>query len=201
MFGWTLFSKTKTDDMPKFLVVGLGNIGSEYRNTRHNIGFDVVDHIAQEKEVSFETLRYGQLAQTTHRGKKLLLLKPTTYMNLSGKAVRHWMQKEKIAPAHLLIITDDIHLDFGTLRFRAKGSAGGHNGLKNIEELLGNQQYPRLRFGVGSPGRKNQVDYVLGQWSPREQEQMPERIARAAEGCLHFLSGGLASTMNTYNNS
>ena len=201
MFGWKLFSKTKTDDMPKFLVVGLGNIGSEYRNTRHNIGFDVVDHIAQEKEVSFETLRYGQLAQTTHRGKKLLLLKPTTYMNLSGKAVRHWMQKEKIAPAHLLIITDDIHLDFGTLRFRAKGSAGGHNGLKNIEELLGNQQYPRLRFGVGNPGRKNQVDYVLGQWSSTEQEQMPERIARAAEGCLHFLSGGLASTMNTYNNS
>ena len=111
------------------------------------------------------------------------------------------MQKEKIAPAHLLIITDDIHLDFGTLRFRAKGSAGGHNGLKNIEELLGNQQYPRLRFGVGNPGRKNQVDYVLGQWSSTEQEQMPERIARAAEGCLHFLSGGLASTMNTYNNS
>lgn len=187
--------------MPKFLVVGLGNVGSEYQNTRHNIGFDVVDHIAQEKKVSFETLRYGQLAQTTHRGKKLILLKPTTYMNLSGKAVRYWMQKEKITPANLLIITDDIHLDFGTLRFRAKGSAGGHNGLKNIEELMGNQQYPRLRFGVGSPGRKNQVDYVLGQWSSTEQQQIPERIARAAEGCLHFLSGGLASTMNTFNNS
>lgn len=187
--------------MPKFLVVGLGNVGSEYQNTRHNIGFDVVDHIAQEKKVSFEILRYGQLAQTKHRGKKLILLKPTTYMNLSGKAVRYWMQKEKITPANLLIITDDIHLDFGTLRFRAKGSAGGHNGLKNIEELMGNQQYPRLRFGVGSPGRKNQVDYVLGQWTSTEQQQIPERIARAAEGCLHFLSGGLASTMNTFNNS
>lgn len=201
MFNCKLFSKTKTVDMQKFLIVGLGNIGSEYDHTRHNIGFEVVDHMASEKEVKFETERYGQLAYTSHKGKKLILLKPSTYMNLSGKAVRHWIQKEKVKLENVLIITDDIHLDFGTLRFRTKGSAGGHNGLKNIEALLNTQQYGRLRFGVGNPGRKNQVDYVLGKWTTAETKDLSERIARAADGCFHFATAGLSATMNRYNNT
>lgn len=201
MFNWLFRTSSQTHQMQKFLVVGLGNIGSEYHQTRHNIGFEVVDHLAKEKQITFETLRYGQLAFTSHRGKKLILLKPSTYMNLSGNAVRHWMQKEKIAPENCLIVTDDIHLDFGQLRFRAKGSAGGHNGLKHIEEVLKSQQYPRLRFGVGSPGRRNQVDYVLGKWTSEEQNALQERIAHASQGCLHMVTSGLNATMNTFNNT
>ena len=147
----------------KYLIVGLGNIGAEYAGTRHNIGFNVFDALAEASNAVFTTPRYGDVAQVKHKGRTLILLKPSTYMNLSGKAVRYWMEAEKIAPENLLVVSDDIALPFGTLRLRPKGSAGGHNGLKNIAELLGTENFARMRFGVGGDFPKgHQVDYVLG---------------------------------------
>ena len=138
----------------KYLIVGLGNIGAEYAGTRHNIGFNVLDALAEASNAVFTTARYGDVAQVKHKGRTLILLKPSTYMNLSGKAVRYWMEAEKIAPENLLVVSDDIALPFGTLRLRPKGSAGGHNGLKNIAELLGTENFARMRFGVGATSRR-----------------------------------------------
>ena len=155
----------------KYLIVGLGNIGAEYAGTRHNIGFKVLDALAEASNAVFTTARYGDVAELKHKGRTLILLKPSTYMNLSGKAVRYWMEAEKIAPENLLVVSDDIALPFGTLRMRPRGSAGGHNGLKNIAELLGTEDYARMRFGVGGDfPRGHQVDYVLGEWSDEERK-------------------------------
>ena len=154
----------------KYLIVGLGNIGAEYVGTRHNIGFEVLDALAGVSDISFTTVRYGDLAELRYRGRTLLLLKPSTYMNLSGKAVRYWMEAEKIAPENLLVVSDDIAIPFGQLRMRQQGSAGGHNGLKNIAELLGTEAFARMRFGVGGDfPRGHQVDYVLGKWTDEER--------------------------------
>lgn len=184
----------------KYLIVGLGNIGVEYANTRHNIGFNVLDALAKASNTVFTTERYGDVATIRHKGRTLVLLKPSTYMNLSGKAVRYWMDAEKIAPENLLIVSDDIALPYGALRIRPKGSAGGHNGLKNIAELLGTEEYARMRFGVGGEfARGHQVDYVLGEWSEEELAAMPERLKLFGEAILAFTTVGLEKMMNLYN--
>ncbi len=184
----------------KYLVVGLGNIGAEYAATRHNIGFRVLDALAEASNISFTTVRYGDMATLKHRGRTILLLKPSTYMNLSGKAVRYWMEQERIPRENLLVISDDIALPFGTFRMRKNGSEGGHNGLKSITELLGGNNYARLRFGVGGDfPRGHQVDYVLGDFSDEERKLMPERLKLFGEAILSFVSIGADRTMNAYN--
>ncbi|WP_302151546.1 aminoacyl-tRNA hydrolase [uncultured Alistipes sp.] len=184
----------------KYLIVGLGNIGAEYAETRHNIGFKVLDALAEASNAVFTTARYGAVAEMKVRGRTVLLLKPSTYMNLSGKAVRYWLDAEKIPLENLLVISDDIALPFGTLRMRPKGSGGGHNGLKNIAELLGTEEYARMRFGVGGDfPRGHQVDYVLGEWTAEEREAMPERLKLFGDAIRSFVSVGVALTMNTYN--
>ena len=184
----------------KYLIVGLGNIGAEYAETRHNIGFKVLDALAEASNTSFTTGRYGDIAEAKWKGRTLILLKPSTYMNLSGKAVRYWMDTAKIAPENLLIISDDIALPLGTLRLRPKGSAGGHNGLKNIAELLGTEEFARMRFGVGGDFPKgHQVDYVLGEFSKEEQETISTRLKVFVDAVRSFSTIGLGQTMNFFN--
>lgn len=191
----------KTEEMSKkFLIVGLGNIGAEYVNTRHNIGFKIVDYVASKQGVSFETAKLGAVAEFTIKGRKLILLKPNTYMNLSGKAVHYWMQKENIAKENILVITDDLNLAFGTIRIKGKGTDGGHNGLKNIQLILNTSEYPRFRFGISDEFKKGQqVDYVLGEWNETEKEKLPERFEVAKQIVESFALAGLNETMNSYN--
>lgn len=184
----------------KYLIVGLGNIGAEYAETRHNIGFNVLDALAEASNTVFTTQRYGDVAEAKYNGRTLVLLKPSTYMNLSGKAVRYWMDAGKIPPENLLVVSDDIALPFGTLRLRPKGSAGGHNGLKNIAELLGTEEYARMRFGVGGDFPKgHQVEYVLGEWTDAEREAMPGRLKVFVDAIRSFATAGVATTMNFFN--
>ncbi len=184
----------------KFLIVGLGNIGAEYKNTRHNIGFDVLDYLAENNSGVFVTDRLADVCTIKNKGKQFVLVKPSTYMNLSGKAVNYWMQKEKIELKNVFIITDDIALPLGKIRIRAKGSDGGHNGLKNIIEVLGTSDYIRLRFGVGNDfGKGQQVDYVLGKWAAEEQELLKTTIKKSADAVLSFGHIGLERTMNFFN--
>lgn len=186
--------------MAKFLIIGLGNVGAEYEHTRHNIGFEVLDALARASNLVFRTDRYAHVAELKHKGKTFILVKPTTFMNLSGNAVRYWMQAEKVSAENMLVITDDLALPFGTLRMRGKGSDGGHNGLKHIQETLGTDQYARLRCGIGSEFRKGQqVDYVLGKWSEEESNSLAEVIAKSAAACLSFGLIGLTRTMNSCN--
>ena len=188
------------DPMKKFLIVGLGNIGPKYENTRHNIGFKILDELAREKEVSFETQKLGDVASFKFKGRTFVLLKPSTYMNLSGKAVNYWMQKEKINLENLLIVTDDLNLSFGTLRLKTKGSDGGHNGLKDIQAQLNTTKYNRFRFGISDEFAKGQqIDYVLGEWEDDELKKMPERLKTSAELILSFGTAGVSNTMNSYN--
>ncbi len=185
----------------KYLVVGLGNIGAEYAQTRHNIGFKVLDALAEASNISFKSGRYGDTATLKHKGRTITLLKPSTYMNLSGKAVRYWLEAEKIPQENLLVISDDIAIPFGTLRMRQKGSAGGHNGLKNITEILGNDAYARIRFGVGGEfARGFQIDYVLGEWGDEEIKALPERLEMFGKAILSFATAGVQLTMNAFNN-
>jgi PTH1 family peptidyl-tRNA hydrolase len=186
--------------MSKFLIAGLGNPGLEYASTRHNIGFGVLDFLAAKQEVVFQADRYAHVAHWRYRGKPVVFIKPTTYMNLSGKAINYWMQSEHIKAEQLLVITDDIALPFGTLRLRAKGSDGGHNGLKSIQETLGHSDYARLRFGVGNDFPKGrQADYVLGQWKTEEAIALPEKLQLASDIILSFIAHGAARTMNDFN--
>lgn len=190
-----------TEQAMKFLIVGLGNIGEEYQDTRHNIGFTILDAFAEASNVVFASARYGSVAQMRLKNQQLVLLKPSTYMNRSGEAVRYWMQKEKIALDHLLVIVDDLALPFGTLRLRGKGADGGHNGLKNINALLGSQNYARLRFGIGNDFPEGaQVDYVLGPLTPEEREMLPERVEKASQAIKAFCLSGLSFAMTNYNN-
>lgn len=192
--------KDNTANMKKFLIVGLGNIGAEYVNTRHNIGFKIVDFLAKKEEINFETVKLGALAEYKFKGRTLLLLKPNTYMNLSGKAVQYWMDKEKIPLENILIITDDLNLSFGTIRIRQKGSDGGHNGLKNINLVLNTQNYARFRFGISDEFKKGkQVDYVLGDWDDTEKTALPERLEIASEIIKSFGTAGLENTMTAFN--
>lgn len=186
--------------MQKYLIVGLGNIGEKYRYTRHNIGFLAADELVRRQEVSFAPSNFGEVAQFKYKARPVTVLKPNTYMNLSGDAVRFWMQKENISIENVLIITDDLNLPFGTIRIKRKGSDGGHNGLKDIQNKLQNQNYPRLRFGIGSefPGG-HQIDYVLGNWSEEEVEKLPERLQKVTDAVLSFVFAGVNNAMNQYN--
>lgn len=187
-------------DMKKFLIVGLGNIGAEYVNTRHNIGFKVVDFLAKKHSAAFETAKLGAVAEVKIKGRTLILLKPNTYMNLSGKAVSYWMEKEKIAKENILIITDDLNLPFGTIRIKPKGSDGGHNGLKSIQQLLNTSEYPRFRFGISDDFKKGrQVDYVLGEWDEDENAKLPERFEMSTNAIESFVLAGLGNTMTGFN--
>ncbi|WP_435624414.1 aminoacyl-tRNA hydrolase [Flagellimonas sp.] len=200
LFGNKSTILEETNDMKKFLIVGLGNIGLDYDETRHNIGFKILDFMASQEEFSFETAKLGAIASFKHKGKSVLFLKPSTYMNLSGKAVKYWLEKEKIPLENLLVITDDLNLPFGTLRLKGKGSDGGHNGLKDIQNVLQTSQYHRFRFGVSANfGQGRQVEYVLGKWNEEEQKVLPERLKRASELIKSFVFAGAKNTMNQYN--
>lgn len=191
------------NSMKKFLIVGLGNIGEAYEGTRHNIGFTILDSLAKQLDApAFEEVKHGTIARATYKGKSCLLLKPNTFMNLSGKAVSYHMQQEKIGLDQLLIVTDDLNLPFGTIRIKPKGSDGGHNGLKDIQTRLGTVAYPRFRFGIGNTFEQGrQVDFVLGKWTSEEQSILDERLNRSAAAIQSFVFAGLAQTMNTFNNS
>ena len=184
----------------KFLIVGLGNIGGEYVNTRHNIGFKILDFFARKESIGFETVKLGSLAEYKFKGRTFFLLKPNTYMNLSGKAVQYWMEKEKIPLENILVITDDLNLAFGTIRIRLKGSDGGHNGLKNINLVLNTQNYTRFRFGISDEFKKGQqVNYVLGDWDEAEKTKLPERLEVASEIIKSFGTAGIENTMSNFN--
>lgn len=184
----------------KYLIVGLGNIGAEYANTRHNIGFKVVDAFAEASTSLFKTDRYGDVCEVKHRGRTFVLLKPSTYMNLSGKAVRYWMDQTKVSLENVLIITDDLALPVGKIRIRKKGSDGGHNGLKSINEVLATQAYPRMRFGVGDDFSKGrQVEYVLGQWTSEEEKIIEAQIKKAVEAIKAFGTMDLSLVMTNFN--
>ena len=194
-------AEKQSDNTVKYLIAGLGNIGREYEHTRHNIGFDILDELAKQESVSFDDRRYGNIAEYKFKGRTFVLLKPSTYVNLSGKAINYWMKQEKIPPERLLVVVDDLALPFGTLRLKAKGSDAGHNGLKNINQILGHSQYARLRFGIGDNySRGRQIDYVLGTWDKDEDAALPERIDKAIEIIKGFGTIGLAQTMSQYNN-
>lgn len=185
----------------KYLIVGLGNIGPDYHNTRHNIGFTVLDALAGASNVVFEDKRYGFVTQMKLKNKTLILLKPSTYMNLSGMAVRYWMQKENIEPENLLVIVDDLALPFGTLRLKPSGSDAGHNGLRNIQDVLGTNVYPRIRFGLGNDYPKGaQVNFVLSRWNADEEKLLPARVEKAVEMIKSFCLQGLQLTMTQFNN-
>ena len=190
-----------TEQAMKFLIVGLGNIGAEYQDTRHNIGFTILDAFAEASNVVFASARYGAVAQMRLKNQQLVLLKPSTYMNRSGEAVRYWLQKEKIALDHLLVVVDDLALPFGTIRLRGKGADGGHNGLKNINEFVGSQNYARLRFGIGNDFPEGaQVDYVLGPLTAEERQMLPERVDKASQAIKAFCLSGLSFAMTNFNN-
>jgi PTH1 family peptidyl-tRNA hydrolase len=185
----------------KYLIVGLGNIGNEYTNTRHNIGFMVLDALAEASNIVFNTARYGDVAEVKIKGRTFVLLKPSTYMNLSGNAVNYWLQQENISVENMLVIVDDLALPFGSLRLKGRGSDAGHNGLKHIQQTLGSDQYPRLRFGIGNDFPKgHQVDYVLSNFSPEEKKILPEKIEQACDIVKSFGLAGIQITMNQFNN-
>ncbi len=185
----------------KYLIVGLGNIGNEYAGTRHNIGFMVLDAFAEASNISFSTQRYGDVATMRLKNKQLVLLKPSTYMNLSGNAVRYWQQKENISLENILVIVDDIALPFGAIRIKARGSDAGHNGLKNIAQMLGTESYARLKFGIGNDfARGCQIDYVLGQFPDDQKAELAERIKVADEAIREYVLAGPQAAMCKYNN-
>jgi len=185
----------------KYLIAGLGNIGAEYANTRHNIGFVVAEALAQDAETQFKTERYADVAKIKYKARTLVIIKPNTFMNLSGNAIRYWLEKEKIPIENLLIIVDDIALPLGAIRLKAKGGDGGHNGLISIIETLNTTNFSRLRIGVGNDFAKGyQVEYVLGKWTQEEEKQMMERVKLITQAVKSFSSIGLGRTMTIYNN-
>jgi PTH1 family peptidyl-tRNA hydrolase len=185
----------------KYLIVGLGNIGDEYRDTRHNIGFKILDAFAEASNISFTTERYGDIARCRLKNKQLVLLKPSTYMNLSGNAVRYWKDKEGIDINNILILVDDIALPFGAIRLKPKGSDAGHNGLKNIAQMLGTDAYPRLRFGLGDNYPKGcQIDFVLGNFTLDERQKLPTRLEVAVDAMKEFVLAGIQNAMCQFNN-
>ena len=201
LFFKELFKKkTSSLDMKKYLIVGLGNIGLEYDHTRHNIGFQILDHLAEKNKVLWETKKLASLSIIKKKGKKFIFIKPTTFMNRSGKAVRYWALQEKVNIENILIVTDDLHLPFGTLRLKGKGSPAGHNGLKDVESELNTPNYARLRFGIGQEKKPfDQVKFVLDNWNTSEQKHIKERIELCNEIIINFVLEGLNSTMNRFN--
>jgi len=193
-------SNEETSLMKKYLIVGLGNIGEKYHNTRHNIGFKILDFFASENDIAFETVKLADRADYKLKGRTFIFLKPNTYMNLSGKAVKYWIDKEKIPFENVLVVTDDLNLSFGTLRLKTKGSDGGHNGLKDIQEKLNTTKYNRFRFGISDNfGKGRQVDYVLGVWTNEENEKLDERLKKSTEIIKSFGLSGITNTMNNFN--
>jgi len=200
LFGAPKPRLQETDPMKKYLIAGLGNIGPKYAETRHNIGFKILDHLAVEQDFVFADGKLGALGSFKHKGRSVLCLKPSTYMNLSGKAVKYWLDKENIPQENLLVVTDDINLPFGTLRLKTKGSDGGHNGLKDIQHILQTTGYNRFRFGVGADfGQGKQIDYVLGEWDQEEAIALEQRLKTATELIRSFVFAGVKNTMNLYN--
>nr|WP_299170489.1 aminoacyl-tRNA hydrolase [uncultured Allomuricauda sp.] len=200
LFGKPQRILQETDSMKKFLIIGLGNIGTEYLETRHNIGFKILDFLSEKEDFSFKNEKLGAIASFKHKGRSVLCLKPSTYMNLSGKAVKYWMEKEKIPLENILVVTDDINLPFGTLRLKTKGSDGGHNGLKDVQNTLQTVKYNRFRFGVGAEFSKGrQVDYVLGQWNDEENKALPQRLQKSVDLIHSFIFSGVKNTMNQFN--
>lgn len=204
MLNWFLSHKKQTQKVEamskKYLIVGLGNTGADYVNTRHNIGFKALNHFANTHNIEFENRKLGALANYKLKGRTFLLLKPNTFMNLSGKAIKYWLDKEKIPIANLLVVTDDLNLSFGTLRLKTKGSDGGHNGLKDIQDKLNTTQYSRLRFGISDEFSKGrQADYVLGAWSDEESSKLDERLNRVSQSLISFGMSGINETMNQFN--
>ena len=205
MFNWIFRNKLKSNNevemSKKYLIVGLGNIGLDHISTRHNIGFKVVEKMAELNGAVFETKKLGDLAKFRFKGRIFIILKPNTFMNLSGKAVKYWLEKEIIPQENLLVITDDLNLPFGSLRLKMKGSDGGHNGLKDIQDKLNTSQYNRLRFGISDEFSKGrQVDYVLGEWTAEESEKLKERLEQCTKLVKSFVMAGINNTMNIYNN-
>lgn len=206
-FIWNLFNKStdsfnveEQNPMKKFLIVGLGNIGEKYENTRHNIGFKILDHFAKKEDLTFETQKLGDLTTYKLKGRTFIFLKPNTFMNLSGKAVLYWLTKEKIPLENVLVITDDLNLPFGSIRLKTKGSDGGHNGLKDIQAKLNTTKYNRFRFGISDAFSKGrQVDYVLGEWNDEENEKLTERLEKSIELIKSFALAGVSNTMNAFN--
>ena len=187
-------------DMKKFLIAGLGNIGPKYENTRHNIGFKMLDYLAKDENLTWETAKLGDITTFKKKGRTFILLKPSTYMNLSGKAVQYWLTKEKIPVENLLVVTDDLNLPFGAFRIKTQGSSGGHNGLKDIQATLGNGKYPRFRFGISDAFSKGrQIDYVLGTWTAEETSQLIERLEKGKQAIISFGLAGANNTMNAFN--
>ena len=188
------------DSMKKFLIVGLGNMGEKYASTRHNIGFKVLDYFAKQEDLSFKTEKLGDVSTYKLKGRTFILLKPNTYMNLSGKAVLYWLTKEKIPLENLLVIADDLNLPFGSIRVKTKGSDGGHNGLKDIQDKLNTTKYNRYRFGISDAfGKGKQIDYVLGEWTTEELDQLKERLDKSIALIKSFGLAGINNTMNTFN--
>jgi len=202
MMIFNIISKSKNTviDMKKYLIVGLGNIGAEYKNTRHNIGFKILDFLAENEAINFETKKLGDVAKFRYKGRTFVLLKPSTYMNLSGKSVKYWINKENISLDNVLIICDDLNLSFGTIRLKIKGSDGGHNGLKDIIAVLNTNKFSRYRFGVGNGFSKGkQIDYVLGEWGEEETEKLKERFEKSSELIKSFGFAGINNTMSAFN--
>jgi len=188
------------NNMKKFLIVGLGNIGEHYSSTRHNVGFTILDYLAKKEDLIFETQKLGDRAIYKIKGRTFVLLKPSTFMNLSGKAVKYWLDKEKIPLENLLIITDDLNLPFGSIRLKNKGSDGGHNGLKDVQDKLNTTTYNRFRFGISdSFGQGRQTDYVLGEWSEDELQKLPKRLDKSIALIKSFGLAGMNNTMNEFN--
>ena len=186
-------------DMNKYLILGIGNIGHDYENTRHNIGFDVLDKLALELKVSFDSVKLAFRAEAKHKGKKLILIKPNNYVNNSGKSLSYWIKKEKIDTNNILVVCDDLNLYFGNIKIKSKGNSGGHNGLKDIEEYLGNSDYSRIRIGISNDKNVSMTDYVLGKWTKEEQSKIPLLTNKSIEIIFSFLQTGLERTMNFYN--
>ena len=186
-------------DMNKYLILGIGNIGNKYENTRHNIGFDVLDKLALELKVSFDSVKLAYRAEAKYKGKKMILIKPNNYVNNSGKSLTYWMKKEKVDINNIIVICDDLNLYFGNIKIKSKGNSGGHNGLKNIEEFLGNSNYSRIRIGISNNKNVSMTDYVLGRWTEEEQSKLPIITIKSIEIIFSFLQTGLERTMNYYN--
>jgi PTH1 family peptidyl-tRNA hydrolase len=204
-FNW-LFGKEKATsiednvEMKKYLIVGLGNIGEKYEHTRHNIGFKILDYFSYKEDIIFKTEKLADRAEYKLKGRLFIFIKPNTYMNLSGKAVQYWLAKENIPLENLLVITDDLNLPFGSIRLKNKGSDGGHNGLKDIQDKLNTTKYNRFRFGISDAfGKGRQVDYVLGEWTDDENEKLTERLEKSKELIKSFVLAGINNTMNTFN--
>jgi len=201
-FNWlsNWFNKSEEPDPMKYLIVGIGNIGAEYANTRHNIGFDVADALVLDLDVSYTQVKHGKMATGKFKGRTIHILKPNTYVNLSGKAVKYWADKKSIIPENLLVIVDDLNLNFGSVRMKSKGSHGGHNGLKSIEAAMASSKYSRMRFGIGRPKHKGQqVDFVLGKWSEEEQQSVDESIKKMVQAAKAYTTIGPDRAMTTFN--